>query len=236
MKKFLIATNVLLLGLIAFQACNSNIRTGLNTDPCMARLCKPYSDGDLGGKIDVKAIREMSLAYSADAGKNFIMPTCDVVNPNTNYNTARTGGRQDALSIVFDIEKLKNLIYQMEKNACDHKCDTSIKLGIRYYFIKYPCDLGLTRFKGDGLDGLSSKEINNHSLVMVPVYKVKKGEDWYDYNLWDVSGKCFPRIDTIYHRDDFGLFKGILPDAGDNHGGIGPPPDPGTFPTNPPGQ
>lgn len=234
MKKLLIASNILLLGIIGFQACNSNSGPGIigpTPDSCLTKFCKPYFDRDLGGKIDNKMIEQMSKDYHNDGGKNFINNTCDVIHDP--HNTARTGARPDALSVVFDIEKLKNLIYQMEEKACHYKCDTSTKLGIRYYFIKYPCDLGPSRNKGDGLDGLQADLSNKHSLVMVPVYKnkIKTKNEWYDYDLWSSKkGNCFPPI--FIPGDDVVFKDGILPDAGDNHGGIGPPPDPGTFPTN----
>lgn len=242
MKKILIATNILLLGIIFFQGCNPKkddklAASSSTADPCLMRFCKAYDGRDLQGKIDVKSIMEMSQAYKGDEGKSFIKNTCVVVNDT--HNIAKIGMGQDALSVVFDIEKLKNLIYQMECKAYTQHCDTSLKLGIRFYYIKYPCDLGPLRHKGDGLDGLTTGESSKHSLVMVPAYKNKVSKEWYDYNLWDIR-TCFPWIGIKNSTDDaVGRFTGILPDAGDNHGGIGPPPEPGTFPSsdpNPPSQ
>jgi hypothetical protein len=225
MKKILIATNVLFFGIIAFQACNSkqsNKATNLKVDStisCSNQFCNTnIGPFELQGLLDVKIIRQLSLSYAGDAGKQLI---------NGIENSP------DALSVVFDIEKLKNLICVMQNEACENSCDTSIELGIRFYFIKYPPDLDPNSPRTDGLGGLPSDNSNKHSLVMVPVYKYKnkKGADWYDYDLWvSKMGDCFPAIDTnVMHVAAGG---GIIPNAGDNHGGIGPPPGTGIFPTN----
>jgi hypothetical protein len=231
MKKISLAINILLLGIIAFQACNSNTvakpspgnitdKPSANkfdcNDSCNRRFCKKYSISDLGGKLDVGVIAALSNAYKDDIGKAYI-------------NGIKKDS--DALSVVFDVEKIKTLIYEMETKACLRGCDPSTELGIRYYYIKYP-KLG-SGFAPRGLTDFPEENSFKHSLVMVPVYKIAGGKDWYDYDLFGMSATttCFPKMPKNSAGLPYMPF-GLLPDAGDNHGGIGPPPEPGTFPTN----
>jgi hypothetical protein len=219
MKKILIATNILFLGIIAFQACNSDhpkeavASTSYCDDSCMVKFCKPYNYDLMPGVLEARIIHHLSDSYAGDNGKGFI---------NGDDNS------RDALSVVFNIEKIKTLIYMMQDKACKYGCDPSTELGIRYYFIKYPSDLNPNRT--DGLN-LPIDNSNKHSLVMVPVYRTNPNGDWYDYDLWvSQKGNCFPAIDT--NRMHVAPGGGVLPDGGDNHGGIGPPPGSGIFPSN----
>jgi len=227
MKKLSFVLNILLAGIILFQACKHNTakenKTADNTssvsddkfdcnDSCNLRFCKSYSIDRIEGKLDGDMIKTLSESYSNDDGKGYINGRKD---------------ETDALSVVFDNEKIKTLIWTMENKACANRCDPSTQLGIRFYYIKYPNDLPRT---DHGLGGLLQEDRNKHSLVMVPVYKPAGSEFWYDYDLTAASVKeCFPKDTTTTTH----LVFGILP-GGDNHGGIGPPPAPGTFPTNNP--
>ncbi|MEO6455864.1 MAG: hypothetical protein ABIN97_17415, partial [Ginsengibacter sp.] len=102
---------------------------------------------------------------------------------------------------------------------------------------KYPPDLGgRLRNKHDGLDGLPAENRNKHALVMVPAYKNKHfNNEWYDYDVWSGKADCFTPIKAD-QPDSIKFFRGIIANAGDNHGGLGPPPGTGTFATNPPQQ
>jgi hypothetical protein len=224
MKKILMSLNILLIGIIVFQACNSNKQdktVDVTVNPkneCLNRFCKTASFDTLHGTLEAGIIKQLSESYLSDKGKG---------NINGNIKSP------DALSVVFNIEKIKTIIHEMQEQACLKGCvDNLTKLGIRFYFVKYPGDLGS---RNDGLRGLPAENNNKHSLVMVPVYKSKVNGtwgDWYDYNLWTVSGSnCFDPI-WLGQPDKKLVARGILPDGGDNHGGIGPPPEPGTYPTN----
>ena len=104
MKKLLIASNILLLGVISFQACDKKQRnktTNLTDDStisCSNQFCNDYRNVELQGRIDARNIQELSESYAGDIGKGFI-------KGDTNS--------RDALSVVFDIEKIKTLIYQI---------------------------------------------------------------------------------------------------------------------------
>jgi hypothetical protein len=239
MKKLLFFLNILLLGIIGFMACNSNHNATSTApcaplDPCLARFMHSFTSGELRGKIPAILIDTMSGSYAADPGKGFITGT--VFNePEDPHNTAKMafGQSRDALSTVFDLQKLKLLIWAMNKNSCDNNCDTTIELGIRFYYIKYPPDAG---DENGPLSLLGLKNIKNkHALVMVPVYKSKKDKEWYDYDLFGNNRGCYNPIHYSANDDDaVPVVYGIGSDAGDNHGGVSPPPGTGTFPTNEP--
>ena len=239
MKKILIATNIVLLGIVIFQYVNSNnqlvatVPPPLCTDTCFKKMYKPYEAIELPGRVRGYLIKQMSDSYKADLGKSLINTVCLSVPPNPNI-TAKSGLLPDALSVTFNIEQLKNLIYRMEIAACRFDCD-SVQLGIRYYFIKYPCEVGPNRRERDGLEALPASVAGKHSLVMVPAVKVRQPNgtwEWIDYALWSSKkGDCFPKI-YISGEDEIFTLDGSFPDPGDNHGGVGPPPNPGTFPTS----
>jgi hypothetical protein len=240
MKKLLIATNIMLLVIISFMACNSNQQDSSKTatltvaNSCMQRFCKTYSSSDLtNSRIRGDLIRSMSDSYANDLGKGYISGSGITFDTGV-FNTARTtpnGKSRDALSVVFDIEKLKTLIWLMDSTFCARNCDATKEMGIRFYYIKYPPNLGTPNGPED-LAGLKAENRNKHSLVMVPVYRTKNmpTAEWYDYDLWTSKEGCFNKIFLLGGGESQAW--GIGPDPGNNHGGIGPPPEPGTFPTN----
>jgi hypothetical protein len=218
MKKLLITVNLLLLGIILFMACNH--QTGTDGDSiynppskCRSRMCKDYSNIELRGIISADVIQKMSLAYAADPGKSKI-----------NYKP-EGGPKQanDALSLVFDLEKIKNFIWHMEDAVCRAGCDSTQQIGIRFYYIKYD-----TTKLPEELKSQFSKNLDKHSLVMVPAYKFK--DEWYDFDYKNVKPGC--KFDKIALSLNKFVAAGLInPGDGDNHGGIAPPPDPGTYPT-----
>ena len=229
----------MLLGIIAFQACNSNKTNNTdntdNTDKKVSLTNTPCSscgnsDKRLEGVISGDLLDTLSKAYLADVCKSYVSLTGPV--PADGPSTDRVARKRDALSMFFDLEKIKTFISKMENSVCKSGCDTSIKLGIRFYYIKY--QFGADR--ENELSGVPREYEGKHALVMVPVYQKKSDMQWYDFYFSPdaiTSGPCvFSRtiIDLDGGYNTFGLLGGD--GDGTNHGGIGPPPDPGTFPTN----
>jgi hypothetical protein len=233
MKKILLFLNILLVGIIFFMARNAGYTAGATysqLDSCKLKFCEV--DDVLDGMIDGKLLKRMSESYANDPGKGKI--TRKEGRPDDNRNTY--GKETDGLSMVFDLRKLKTLIWQMHQNACENHCDPSIELGVRFYYIKYPSNTGGFGYP-PSLKGLGDEVRDKHALVMVPCYRNNKlnsrNRQWHDYDLWGGRPGCFNRIDTTRFGDHrFKDVVGIGGDFGDNHGGVGPPPDPGTFPTN----
>jgi len=228
MKKMLIAIIILLLIVIALLlfcnckkkciACSEPGKPGKPADSCRL-ICLDYTNDDLSGMIDFTSLAEMSRKYAEDPGKGRISGT----------------KQQDALSMTFDLEKIKTLIWQIENSVCKNGCDKR-QLGIRYYYVKYPETVG-TNEAPESLRGIDPSEKNRHALVMVPAYWDETAKQWKDFDIWNSRRpeKCYSRFpsppsigpDTIRA----GL-TGTNGDGGDNHGGIGPPPDPGYFTGN----
>jgi len=175
-------------------------------------------------------LAKMSDAYYRDDCKSFISVPDDVLNGGGN-NTARRTNKRDAMSMVFDLEKLKTLIWQMDRYSCTHPCTKEIPTGIRFYYVKYPNNLG-TNEAPLCLQGLSENERLKHALVMVPVYWDSLTQEWRDFNIWSrdlsICFAPFPKVDSAFVGVG-GVFRMGDPNSGDNHGGVGPPPDPGTF-------
>ncbi len=220
MKKMLIAIIILLLVIIfllIYCNCRKKCTTGKGSDKpadsCNV-ICLTAPEGDLEGMIDYTSLVNMSRAYASDPGKNTITGT---------ENT-------DALSMVFDLNKIKTIIWEMEHRQCSLKCK-KLKLGIRYYYIKYPPNVG-TPGAPDCLDGIVATEKNKHALAMVPVWWDEQDRVWRDYNVWERSKDCYPKFPPKTSADSLHIgLTGTNGNGGDNHGGIGPPPAPGTFPT-----
>jgi hypothetical protein len=228
MKKMLIAIIILLLIVIALLlfcnckkkcvTCNEPGKPGKPADSCQL-VCFDYTDGNLSGMIDLTSLAEMSRRYAEDPSKGYINGT----------------GQRDALSMTFDLEKIKTLIWQIENSVCSNGCDKR-QLGIRYYYVKYPETVG-TSEAPESLRGIDPSERNRHALVMVPAYWDNENGQWKDFDIWNAGrpDKCYsvfpspPRVgqDTIRA----GL-TGMDGDGGDNHGGAGPPPEPGYFTGN----
>ena len=224
MKKMLIAIIVLLLIVIFLLLyCNcrkkcASVPPGKPADSCLV-FCTDSVDR-LQGMIDFNALARMSNDYARDPGKSKITGSG---NP----------GKNDALSMVFDLKKIKTLIWQIEHYICRNHCDDR-KLGIRYYYVKYPPEVG-TSDAPASLQRIDPSERNKHALVMVPVYYDKVKKEWHDFDIWNYPTSCFHMFPIPGGTSGLpSLFGGVTgtEEGGDNHGGIGPPPDPGVFPSS----
>jgi len=227
-----LAVSALIVCCICNAGCKNNVSpTHPRTDSC-AVFCSNYvTDSILQGMITMHTLMEMTDRYKKDKCKSQICPD-NVVNDD--HNTARITPQPDALSMVFDLKKLQTLIWQMERYACQHNCNPKVKLGVRFYYVKYPADLGTDRADAC-LSGLRETEKNKHALVMVPVYWNEGKKRWFDYNIWTraLNPGCFPIFSALDSLVGVAAFaREGDPNSGDNHGGVGPPPDPGTFPSS----
>jgi len=217
MKKILILSNVLLLAIILFMACSPGTET--ESTSCSTKITMDYSEIPLEGVVNGDLIRSMSEAYQRDLGKSKIA-----------YAENSADAKDDALSITFDLEKIKNFIWHMETSVCRANCKKDTKLGIRFYYIKYPQGVDTSNVPSD-LEGVLSSNANKHALVMVPAYL--SGNEWYDFN-YDMlrEGSC--DFNATISKQGNPKSAGLLSiGSGTNHGGIGPPPEPGTYPTKP---
>ncbi len=214
MKNALLAINLVLVAIIVMMACHQKgtIRRERDSPDCQ-RLCSDYSTSlEPRGMITVQQIAALSGAYAADPGKSLI----------TNGN-----GQEDALSLVFDLDKVKNFIWLIENATCKARCDTSVKLGLRFYYIKYDRDsIGADSALFKAIGG---NNINKHSLAMVPVYHNESDDMWYDFDYRIVGSQGTCNFDQPPVGGKPGA--GLLSIQADNHGGLSPPPGRGTYPS-----
>lgn len=232
MKKILILSNVLLLGIILFMACNSGSpkekidttkfgATKPEKKDCLSEICMDYTDRHLEGEVNGDLLRDMSEAYADDKSKSRI-----------DYASKGDKAPKDALSITFDLEKIKHFIWNMETGVCRAGCKGKT-LGIRFYYIKYPQGVDTSDVPAD-LETVLRENANKHALAMVPAY-LGSDRNWYDfdYNML-TEGSCDLAGSIPPPKKGKGKSVALISiGSGTNHGGIGPPPDPGTYPSRP---
>jgi hypothetical protein len=226
MKKLLLAVNIMLLAAILFQACNkkpkANPDVPLTNETCTG-VCKDYSGMPLPGIVtDNTLITKLSTDYANDMGKGNLTGLLDPAGLP----------QKDALSVCFSLEQLKNLIFKLEVAACKAKCTDP--LGIRFYYIKYPSTVGTADAPAD-LNGLNVDCANKHSLIMVPAHY--NNGYYHDFNISGSGSGCnFILYASKSTSDSLHPVAGIMAptsgSTGSNHGDLGPPPAPGTYPTN----
>lgn len=204
-----------LLLVLTLFSCKEEIRNvhQKQTRSCISAICKGYREAELSGMLTSQTIKALSKSFARDPWK---------------ANIHGEKNQKDALSIVFDLEKIKALVYLMESAKCNNNCAKTYELGIRYYYIKYPSKIGHENPYPE-LANIDPDALNKHSLAMVPVYRQKGDSLWRDYNPWaSTKDNCFPAVDFPVSNPKL-KFRAVAPDAGENHGSIGPPPEPGTF-------
>lgn len=170
------------------------------------KMCGSYgADSEPDGAVSSDFIQKMTIAYANDKGKLRVEGTDD----------------SDALSVVFDLEKLKSFIWHIENAACNNGCRGKKMLGVRFYYIKYDT----AAVEGRERDLIAANP-NKHSLAMVPVYLGPKN-DWYDFDYKKVGSGCSFPAPTITNKPEG---AGVIAIDGTNHGGLAPPPQPFYYP------
>ncbi len=231
MKKLLIASNILLLGIIGFQVFNQGNDSNNNMtldgklvypgDSCLARICSGFNSNDFSGQISFELAAKMSRDYNAGIGKNFI------------WKGTQMSRVEDASSVVFDLETLKRYIWYIESNVCKRGCNKKdLKLGIRFYYAQYPNEFMMRT--SAYLKTLDIDYANKHTLFMVPVYRFTLSKGLYkNFNPAAVRGCEFPwdGLDSVPVPVNIAL-GGDDPNE-QNHGSLRPPPaGTGVFPEN----
>jgi hypothetical protein len=244
MKKISTICNLILITVIYFYACKNIQRSSTESiGNCKSSICMDYTNQPIPGLIRYGLLKKMSHDYSSDSWKRLIQPASNEDNKNGTIN------QLDALSTWFSLEKIKKYIWYIESTFCKNGGDTSLRLGLRFYYIKYPDIMSKSgRYSDDDLQGVNTKYANHHSLVMVPGFYNESGQliD-FDPRFINSNGKPMLLNDKKAFQDTtyvIALF--LLEGEGDNHGGIRPPPPPtetsgilegaqypGSFPTTP---
>jgi hypothetical protein len=174
MNEILLVTSALLAavsGYLGFRLYES-IHPKPTPPPCP--ISYDYSTDKSEGIINYETAEALYKNYQNDRGKAFI-----------SKGDKLDGFIQDANSVWFSLDRLKNFLWHIEEQNCKKPCRDT--LGLRIYFGKYPDLNNLTNKSLLGLDGVPKNYSNRHTLFMVPTYK---GKDGYDYDFYPGGKGC----------------------------------------------
>ncbi len=188
-----VALAVLIIGL---QFCKKNSLRGNQDEPPAARAgitptgqdndnaavqscvtCKDYKGLTITG---LKAPLAKSMAGSY---QSINRPLLTQVN-----------GYNDANSIWFSVETLKNFLWQIEAAICANRCSGSVNAGVRIYYARYP---DAAQMAGENnLSALPPSYANCHTLFMVPTFQdqtLPQVQHDFDPWHWGTSSGCVPK-------------------------------------------
>ena len=231
MKKFLIATNLILLVLLIFQTCRcwkkDPHQNGSNTgNPphtfCEDSACFGYTGVEPHGMIDFNTAKKMADDYANDKGKKFV------------WDNEIKSDSADAVNIWFDLKKVKTFIGLIESSLCKAGCNKSDSFGIRIYYAKYPDTT--TMKESEYLAGVPLEYAHHHTIFMVPTYW--DGIKNIDFDPTSTGSNCtFTPYSPSSAKPQL-IFAPFIASGssgvqGQNHGSIIPPPaGGGSFPNN----
>jgi hypothetical protein len=126
--------------------------------------CKDYSNVQMKGIIDATVAYDIANAYKGDKNKSTIEGT----------------GQDDATSIWFSLETLKQYIWKIETELDKKKMNAdSLGLGIRIYYGKYPDEETMRKL------GFKPEYALHHTTFLVATYKGKKNH--IDFDPWHMG-------------------------------------------------
>ncbi len=141
-------------------------------------------------------------------------------------NAAQNAVKDDAHSILFDLDTLKKFINDIERGVKQIQPTVPAKLAIRMYYAAYPLKVKWNEPGYGNLKNLLGNDITNlyerkHTLIMIPVIKNNKGI-FADFNPFDKSTyQGFPRMNKgmqlLTNATDTTEIPGL------NHGQLIPP-------------
>ena len=230
MKKFLTASSVILLATSVYLGYEvyklRNTITALkktNVLQTCSSFNYDYSNGDSVGMINYEAAKLLHDAYNRNKKGIAVYNNDGALVPG-----------EDSKSIWFSLDRLKNFIWQIEKQNCDSGCPDS--LGLRIYFGRYPNLKGYKDGRDSGLANVKVDYSGRLTLFMVPTYWNSARSVYYDF--LPLENNCKAALSTpsgrigefdYWNRSRFILlFDMSGPTGGDsqNHGGLIPPGNP----------
>lgn len=217
MKKAMIAANILFFIIVGFYACNQQ---KTEADPCQQLHAKDYSGKPMKGYLDVNLAKEIADLYYGDKDKAYISDAGGITNI------------EDAKAVWFDLETLKQYIWQIEDTLCKQGCNIdSLGLGMHVYFAKYPDSSLISQF------GVDPKYAMHQTVFLTATYKGQKGNIDFD-PFHPGADKCKPTPLGAYLQRSASSREGMKLGGGDgdagvlNHGNLAPPPSgTGEFPS-----
>ena len=197
MKSFSLLLNVILIFLVFYLGCKDDFfggdkEPGKQSGYCPPEGCETYNPSEKYGMISFATAQMLAKNYAESEGKRFI------------YDGTLKTSEQDALNIWFDLKILKNFISFIESNACNAGCDTSVKLGVRIYYGKYP-DSTQFSFYPD-LKDVPKRFGKHHTIFMMPTFFDKASGKHLDFDPLQAAGDCnFKPFDNNYTTSRYGI-------------------------------
>jgi hypothetical protein len=215
MKRVLLIINILLIGIILFQACQSTTggtkdsRTS-DTTRCK-NICGDYSGSEWYGRITFDDANRIFRNYRQDDAKHNI------------WRNDKMSDEPDTKCVWFPLETIKRYIWTIENGSCSKNCPDS--LGLRIYFAKYPSIKDPFWEKPDFSD--NKIYADRHTLFIVPTFYDINKDAHTDFNPFREG--CPPLgtkpIGVVPKPDGAILMAGDV----QNHGSLIPPrPNTGT--------
>lgn len=179
---------------------------------CAAAINDGYTPGEESGFVAYTTALSMHLDYKNDDGKKYV------------WDNSRKMNIEDATSVWFDLPKLKRLIGYIENSMCTNGCKDSTRLGIRFYYAKYPDADRMASL--EDLKMLPANYAHRHTLFLVPTYWDPSAGADVDFDPMQVKKGCIFKnhIDSVKGRVWMAL---PVPDGSGtdatNHGSMIPP-------------
>lgn len=211
---FLLISTIIILFL---SGCGTN----LNSINAGNTICSNYSNKPMSS-LEVGLVHKMTERYMSEQHENIKATIAD-----------------DAHSIWFDLETLKEFVYQLEYNTKKNRSTVSSQdLGVRIYYASYPDKTWNDYTDLQVLNGKGYEKL--HTLVMVPTFRNKAGvnldfdpmvETTFDYGL-----KGSDKYSGTKNANKISVLSSMpvksntgsqpVPIGAQNHGSLIPPGDP----------
>jgi len=177
----------------------------------------PQDNFDLSNQPPFTGISRSTARDLVTRYKLECQPLLTSIMPNSN----RT---MDARSIVFPIDQLKKMIWEIEYQV--ENIAPVRELGLRMYYAKYPDIAAIKLDPNDplhnDLHNLPDEYSFRHTLVIVPTYKDDSGKD-IDFDPWLANQTGL--LEPISPNSDDEIVRNSDPmSAQMNHGNLSPPP------------
>lgn len=181
-------------------------------------VCKDSTSYPAFNYLEVKTIKDMAKLYQGPLNLRRLVT-------QSNGNNV-----DDANSIWFPLDALKQFIWEIQKDTCGKACDgLPLELGVRIYYARYPkvdsVDVSGKEVYPDLNNIVSSEYENMHTAFLIPTYDSSGYQKDFDPRYFDPKNRC---SFTTINPDAWPAAKRILVLApsnytAKNHGGLCPP-------------
>ncbi len=232
MRKLLIGSLLVFIGIIVFQSCGNKTITAEEKDSIVKKYLKEHhlpESGTTGKDYYCDPCNEEARSGLSE----YLLDTTLLVEMAGRYKNTLTNP-EDSRSIWFSLERLKKFIVQIEGSKCVRGCTEPLNLGIRMYYGRYPdpkeLKPGTTELLYPNLTGMDPVVRDKHTVFLIPTFDDNTGlHQDFDPRVMDKKDPCLPTpLDGLLST----VIGMTLTDRGAmNHGDLIPPPYPAPAPT-----